>query len=67
MDKLWSTEGLLVYDKRGLLFWHHRLNHLSLKSLLGLSKRKIIPRNLSDIKKNPPCVSFIFGKFHKRT
>ena len=46
--------------------WHHRLNHCSLKYLLRLSKRGIIIKNLSKVKKLPPCVACMFGKSHKR-
>ena len=66
MDKLWSTEDILVQDERDLLVWHHRLNHCSLKSLIRLSKRGVIPRKLRKIRKLPPCVAFIFGNPHKR-
>ena len=37
--KLWSTEDLLLYDKREILVWHHRLKICSFKSLLRLSER----------------------------
>ena len=66
MAKLWSTKDLLRWDKREILFWHHRLNHCSLKSLLGLSKRGVILKKLVKVKKLPPCVSFLFGKSHNR-
>ena len=66
MNKLWSTEELLGRYERELLVWHHRLNHCSLKYLLRLSKRGIIPRKLSKVRKLPPCVACLFGGSHKR-
>ena len=66
MAKLWSTENILGRDEREILVFHHRLNHCYLKSLLRLSKRGIIPRNISNIRKFPPCVTCLFGKSHKR-
>ena len=66
ISKLWSTEDLLVRDERGLLVWHHRMNHFSFKSLIRLSKRRIIKRKLIKIRKLPPCVACIFRKSHKR-
>ena len=38
-----------------------------LKYLLVLSKRGLIPRNISKIIKLPPCVACLFGKLHKRS
>ena len=55
MDKLWSTEDLLVQDKRELLVWHHRLNHCSFKSLLRISKMWIITKELRNIITSPLC------------
>ena len=51
MAKLWSNEDILGWDDRELLVWHHRINHCSLKSLIRIYKRGIIPRNLSKIRK----------------
>ena len=50
MAKLCSTEYLLVQDEREILVWHHRLNHCYFKYPLRLSKKRIIPRNLSNIR-----------------
>ena len=49
-----------------LLVWHHRMNHCSFKSLLRLSKRERIVRNISKVIKLPPCISYLFVKYHKR-
>ena len=54
-------------DERELLVSHHRMNHCSFKYLIRLSKRGIIPRKLINIRKLPPCVACIFGKYHKRS
>ena len=48
--KLWSAKDLLGQDDRYLLVWYYSLNHLSFKSLIRLSKRGIIPRNLRNIR-----------------
>ena len=66
MSNLWSTEDLLARDERKLLVWHHILNHCSLKSLVRLSKRGVITRNIIRIRKIPPCVTCLFGNSHKR-
>ena len=66
MAKLWSTKELLIWDEREILIWNHRLNHCYFKSLLILSNMGITPRNISKIRKLPPCVACIFGKSHKR-
>ena len=55
MAKLWLTEDLWGQDDRELLVWHHMMNHLSFKYLLRLSKRGIIPRNLSNVRNPPVC------------
>ena len=65
MAKLWSNKDVFGRDKREPLVWHHRLKHCSFKSLLGLSKRVIIPRNLSKIRKLHPCVACLFVNSHK--
>ena len=67
MDKLWSTEDLLGLDERELLVWNHRLNHCSLKYLLRVSKRGMIPRNLRNIRKLTACVACLFVNYHKRS
>ena len=64
--KLCSTEDLLGWDEREILFWHQRPNHCSFKSLIRLSSRGVIPRKLIKIRKLPPFVACIFGKSHKR-
>ena len=66
ISKLWSTKDLLGQYKREILVWNHRLNHLSFKYLIRISKRGIIISNISRIIKLPPCVACIFGKSHKR-
>ena len=66
MAKLWSTEDLLGQDERELLVCHHRLNYCSLKTLIKLSDRGIIPRKLISIRKIPPFVAYIFENYHKR-
>ena len=66
MDELWSTENLLGQDERNLLVWHHRMNHCPFKYLLGISKRGIIPNNTSKVIKIPPCVTCLFGNYHKK-
>ena len=65
MAKLWSTEEILGSEKRELLVWHHRLNCCSLKYLLRISKRGIIPRKISNVRP-PPCVARRFVQYHKR-
>ena len=65
MAKLWSTENILGRDNMELLVWHHMINHCSLKSLLRLSKRGVIPRKYSKIIKISPCVACLFGRYHK--
>ena len=50
MANMWSTKDLLGQDKRYILFWNHRLNHCSSKSLLTLPKRGIIPRKIRRIR-----------------
>ena len=67
MGRLWSTEDIIGQDDRELLFWHHRLNYCSFKYLLRISRRGIIFKNISKVRKLPPCVSCSFGKSHKRT
>ena len=57
MSKLWSTNDLLGWEVRDLLVWHNMLNNCSFKSLIILPKRGIIPRNISKIRKLPPCVA----------
>ena len=49
MANLWSTDELLGQDDREILVWNHSLKHCYLKSLLILSKRKMILRNLSKV------------------
>ena len=66
ISKPWSIDYLLGWYGRDILVWHHRLNHFSLRSLLRLSKRVIIPSNISSIRKLPPCVACLFVKSHKR-
>ena len=50
MIMLWSTKNLLRRDEREILVWHHNLNHCYFKYFLRLSKRVIIPRNISKIR-----------------
>ena len=45
MAKLWSTEDLLGQDEREIQY------------LLRLYRRGIITKNLSKVKKLPPCVA----------
>ena len=66
MAKLWSTKDILGWYNMNLLVWHHKLNHCSFKSLIRLSKRGVIPRNISRIRKLPPFFAYIFLKSHKR-
>ena len=66
MAIIWSTKDILGWDKRELLVCYHRLKHYYFKSLLRISKRGIIPRKLSKIRKIPPCVTCLFGNYHKR-
>ena len=66
MAKLWSKDGLLGGGEREILIWHHKLNHFSLKSINRTSKRVIIPRKISRIRKISPCVTCLFGNPHKR-
>ena len=66
ISKLCLTEDLLGWYEWELLVWHHRMNHCSFKYLLILSKRGIIPNNISRVRKLPPCVAFLFGNYHKR-
>ena len=47
MAKLWSIEELLGWEKRELPVWHNRLYHCTLKHLLRLLKRRIIPQKIS--------------------
>ena len=54
MAKMYSTENLLGWDKRDILVCYHGLNHSDFKSLLILSKRVIIPRNIIKVRKIPP-------------
>ena len=49
------------------MVWHHSLNHCSLKYLIRLFKRGVIPRKLSKDKKLFPCVNCLFGKSYKRS
>ena len=64
-SKMLSIKDLLVWDEREILFWHHILNHCTLKYLIIWSNTGIIPRNISK-SRPPPCVAFLFGKYHKR-
>ena len=57
MAKLWSTKELMGQDKREILVWHYRLNHCYFKSLIRISKRGLIPKNIINIRKLPPCVA----------
>ena len=66
MPKLCSTKDLFVREEREILVWHHRLNRCSFKYLLILSNRGVITRKISWIRKLPPCVSLLFGKYNKR-
>ena len=66
MAKLCSTKYLLVRYDRECLVCHHSLKYFSFKSLLRLYKRVVIPSNLSNVRKLPPCVAFLFGKFQNR-
>ena len=66
MAKLWSIEDLLGQDERDVLVWHHRLNQCPFKYLLRLSRRGIIPNNISELKKLPPFVACLFVKSHRR-
>ena len=66
MANILSTRDLLGQDYREILVWHHRMNHCSLKFLLIISKRGLIPRKIINIRKLPPCVTFLFVKSHKR-
>ena len=50
MAKLWSTKDILGHVEQEILVWHHRLNHCSPKYLLELSKRGIIPKELSNLR-----------------
>ena len=67
MAKMWSTEDILGRYEREILFWHHRLRHCSLKSLLIISNWGIVPRSIRKVRKIPPCVTCLFGKYHNRT
>ena len=64
MANMWSTKDLLGWYKREIIVLHHRLNHCSFKTLLRLSKRVIIPKNLSKVRKLSPCVAYLFGNPH---
>ena len=57
MANLWSTKGILVREERELLVWHHMLNYCSFKYLFRLSRRGIITRNISKVRKLPPGVA----------
>ena len=54
MAKMWSTNNLLVRYEREIMVWHHRLNHCYFKSLLRISKRGVIHRNINTIITPPP-------------
>ena len=53
MAKLWSTNDLIGQDSIEILVWHIRLKHCTLKSLLILSKRGIIPKYQQGYKNTP--------------
>ena len=61
MANLWSTDELLGQDDREILVWNHSLKHCYLKSLLRLSKRKMILRNLSKVIELPLVSPEYFG------
>ena len=63
---MWSTEDLLVQYDRGILVWHHRLNHCIFKYLLRIFKRLIISRKIRKVIKLPRVDECLFGKSHKR-
>ena len=42
------------------------MNHLTFKSIIRLSKRGIIPRNIREFRPPPSCVAWLFGKYHTR-
>ena len=44
---------------------HLRLNHFFLKTLLRISKRRIITNKFIKVIKLPPCAACLFGKSHK--
>ena len=60
MAKIWSSEYLLVWYKRELLVWHHRMNHCSLKHLLRLPKKGIIPRNIRKVRHPHLCCLYVW-------
>ena len=66
ISKLWSINYLLGREERDILVWHHSMNNFSFKYLIRISKRGIIPRKLIRIRKLPPYVACILGKYHKR-
>ena len=53
MDKLWYTTDLLGWDNRETLVWHHRLKHCTFNTPIRLSKRVIIPKKLTKVRKTP--------------
>ena len=53
--------------RKGVFFWNHSLNHCTFKLLLRLFKRRLIPRNLSKVRKIPPCVACMLVNSHKRS
>ena len=66
MEKLWYIKYLLGRYNRELLFWYHRMNHCNLNTLIRLSKRVIINKNVRKTRKLPPCMACLFGKSNKR-
>ena len=65
MSKTWSTEDLLIQDKRKPMVCHHRLNHCPFKCLLRFFKRRLIIKKLIRFIKLSPCAAWIFEKSHK--
>ena len=53
--RLWSTKDLLGGDERGIMVFHHFLNHFTFKTFIMLSKRSIIPKDIRKVIKLPPC------------
>ncbi len=61
-----ANPTVLTPLQQAFMYWHDRLGHMGIKSMMWLAEKGVLPRRLLELKDNAPlCGSCMFGKCHK--